>query len=71
MSCVSVQSDPRPRRLGDVDGWTPARSPAITFKLTQALITRKRHTGTLSIKHVKFMGRQGRDSRVHMVLMNV
>lgn len=30
-------SSPRPRRLGDVDGRTPARSTAITFGLTLGL----------------------------------
>lgn len=31
-SCVSIQSDPKPRRPEDVNGWTPVGSAAITFK---------------------------------------
>lgn len=53
-SCVSVQSDPGPRRLGEVDGWTPARSTAITLSLAQGttlhtlcICTLKTHTKSM------------------------
>lgn len=60
-SCVSVQSDHGPRRLGEVDGWTPARSTAITLSLSQGttlhtlcICTLKTHTkSTLSSWHAR------------------
>lgn len=64
---VLCQRPVRPQTKGDfgnVNGRTPARSTAITFRLTQLLTTHMSNTQThltKSIKHGKFMGRRGRD----------